>query len=1367
MGYNLSGSIGITGSLNTTGSITSSNEISTLRRFVLGPDPDATGFGKYEMTFVANVGTLTFRNVQTSQEGGPQFRFDTNMIPYGGTTGHPHNLFIKNERVGINSDLLGRSASLTVVGDVELLHGNSGQGIGSGSLFTAGHITASGNISSSGNIFTSGFISSSKNIFLSSGSNNIGGTVIAPQGILGKSGSGFETTHPIWGVSQQYPATTNGITWTEGSPDAITFNGVVVGIGTSTPTNELVVKSSTDTSIIQISDDDTDAFLISKDDKFSIGNSNTDTDLFFVDLANDRVGIGPGTPGVRFHIFGASTSNTTLKIEGTNTAARPKIILATLRPSGLVGAHTIESVDSGGANGGEILRINTDESFQVQTNSETRLHLNQASNNGRLGINTTSPQSTLHLLSSGSDTGLIIESDTADDDELKNSYIRLTQDGGNTSAYIGLTGDISTWPDGGPAIGTTNNSLVIGFTGSAADYNENVQLLTNNQVRLHISNSGNVGIETTAPDSQLVIGVNRPLRFGLGATPGGAAGGTISSQGSFTGGWANYFKFLGGNLASPSDHGGFYGYGHQDEFYRWGIAPSYDNDLGLHISSSGNGTSDVRVGIGTINPTARLNIHEATGTAAAANGVGTLVLSHGNSGGESSITFKSKANAGSDFGFIRYHDHEPLGNHTGTSENSLLEMGTQNDTNAAGGDQIAFSTAGTRRLYIQGNGHVGIGTTSPSRSLSVVTTATNIANFDSTFTGQNYITVRRPGESSIHVEAGSTTYGGSIRSSHELRLLAGDQTVTGRNALIIKDPDSTNNETLLVGRGSGKSSIRANTDNGGYLLLDSNGNMLGLNYYSDKNVLIANGGGKVGIGNTGNRTPSASLEVIGKISGSSRIGGSKFGVSAVSSRSKYSLYGMDGTTYCIGMQSGVTYGGLNDWAMTFQFNDETDRGFWFGDTGHTAAQGAMALTTDGRIVLASSMKVGYGESHTSNTSAYSFTTGTNGTGRTIQAQGAIDSEAGSGFGAFTIDKRKDMGLIGHSFHATLQAPGDITMAIDSNKNGSTNQFAVVGRVSASTMVSSSTANLGNQLFSVHLNGIVMTESASLFCNPGGAATTANYLQADGNGGFPGLTIKSVHEGGDTDADTGGGIRLVDNDSDEYWDNAMIDGKIHWSHRSGNSGDATKQFKADADSAEELIAFTGQHPCRPTAGETTDYKDKVGYIVVADGTYNNGFFSTGVNDKSTPSINEALPHVKLSTKEKEKSVFGVISNAEDLNNINSPVYKDEKSPKPYREWTNGKITSFLRYEDGDERIWINSLGEGAILVSNINGNLENGDYITTSVIGGIGMKQDDDLLHNYTVAKITQDENFTSETTDITHNGQTYKMKLVGCTYHCG
>ena len=38
-------------------------------------------------------------------------------------------------------------------------------------------------------------------------------------------------------------------------------------------------------------------------------------------------------------------------------------------------------------------------------------------------------------------------------------------------------------------------------------------------------------------------------------------------------------------------------------------------------------------------------------------------------------------------------------------------------------------------------------------------------------------------------------------------------------------------------------------------------------------------------------------------------------------------------------------------------------------------------------------------------------------------------------------------------------------------------------------------------------------------------------------------------------------------------------------------------------------------------------------------------------------------------------------------------------------------------------------------------MESGDYITTSNIPGYGEKQDDDILHNYTVAKITMDCDF--------------------------
>ena len=82
-----------------------------------------------------------------------------------------------------------------------------------------------------------------------------------------------------------------------------------------------------------------------------------------------------------------------------------------------------------------------------------------------------------------------------------------------------------------------------------------------------------------------------------------------------------------------------------------------------------------------------------------------------------------------------------------------------------------------------------------------------------------------------------------------------------------------------------------------------------------------------------------------------------------STRDKIRVY--DSSSYAIGMQSGITFGGLNDWAMTFQFNNEDDRGFWWGDTSHSTAAGAMSLTTNGRLVVARALRVGFGEADTS------------------------------------------------------------------------------------------------------------------------------------------------------------------------------------------------------------------------------------------------------------------------------------------------------------------------------------------------------------------------------------------------------------------
>jgi hypothetical protein len=161
-----------------------------------------------------------------------------------------------------------------------------------------------------------------------------------------------------------------------------------------------------------------------------------------------------------------------------------------------------------------------------------------------------------------------------------------------------------------------------------------------------------------------------------------------------------------------------------------------------------------------------------------------------------------------------------------------------------------------------------------------------------------------------------------------------------------------------------------------------------------------------------------------------------------------------------------------------------------------------------------------------------------------------------------------------------------------------------------------------------------------------------------------------------------------------------------------------------------INFTGQHRNLIKdipAKQASTYK---GLIVCAD---NNEYISIE-NDKQVKTgknaitINDALPFVSLCKKEQDKKCYGVISDAEDEN--------DGK-----REYDSGIFVSIYAKTLGDNRFYINSVGEGAIWVSNKNGSIESGDYITTSSIPGYGQKQNDDILHNYTVAKITMDCDF--------------------------
>ena len=228
-----------------------------------------------------------------------------------------------------------------------------------------------------------------------------------------------------------------------------------------------------------------------------------------------------------------------------------------------------------------------------------------------------------------------------------------------------------------------------------------------------------------------------------------------------------------------------------------------------------------------------------------------------------------------------------------------------------------------------------------------------------------------------------------------------------------------------------------------------------------------------------------------------------------------------------------------------------------------------------------------------------------------------------------------------------------------------------------------------------------------------------------------------------------GLRLEENNSTNYW-----------GIKYGSTEDL--DFDYNGTTAGYLqdgvnvanIDFTGQHRSLPVSGNASDFIDKTGLIVVSSGQYKN--LTSGT---SGISINESLPTVELSTTRNQKSVFGVISDTEDPN-------------ETLREYVIGNWGSIYEKMQDDDRLIINSLGEGGIWVCNINGNFENGDYITTCEIPGYGMKQEDDVMRNYTVAKITCDCSFDLnssmyECEEFYNNGIKLIRAFVGCTYHCG
>ena len=111
----------------------------------------------------------------------------------------------------------------------------------------------------------------------------------------------------------------------------------------------------------------------------------------------------------------------------------------------------------------------------------------------------------------------------------------------------------------------------------------------------------------------------------------------------------------------------------------------------------------------------------------------------------------------------------------------------------------------------------------------------------------------------------------------------------------------------------------------------------------------------------------------------------------------------------------------------------------------------------------------------------------------------------------------------------------------------------------------------------------------------------------------------------------------------------------------------------------------------------------------------------------------------------------------VNIPSNPTYDPETGEIAYESWSNPPTAQYEQIKNDYQLININAVGEGQINVCGENGDIAVGDFIVTSSMLGKGMKQSDDILHNYTVARAREAVTFSSPN----------EVKMIACIYLCG
>ena len=252
---------------------------------------------------------------------------------------------------------------------------------------------------------------------------------------------------------------------------------------------------------------DTFTGAVTFDDAVTLNADVTfDTNTMFVDVSENRVGIGTTTPLHKVDIMGdestaydatsdsgQSNHDATLQVFNKNSTDESFASLVFRNRNSGVGISRISSISKGSGT--------TDMAF-VTENSNVKSEKLRIKADGNVGIGTTSPTSLLHLKSSSAPTLKIDDSDST-------YALELAQNDVNGSVLLKSAG-----------------TLTIGVDHDSAD--AVVVFQTRNDERMRISSSGNVGIGTTSPASKLHV-------QGTGTTAIQVTGGSNNVAGIYLG----------------------------------------------------------------------------------------------------------------------------------------------------------------------------------------------------------------------------------------------------------------------------------------------------------------------------------------------------------------------------------------------------------------------------------------------------------------------------------------------------------------------------------------------------------------------------------------------------------------------------------------------------------------------------------------------------------------------------------------------------------------------------------------------------------------------------------------------------------------